>query len=91
MNAVLKLLRRLGVQAKMHQIGECTALVAKEDGRVHISISHASRLPTYEELKEARYTLAPAVPYMAQIFPPKAEFVNVHQYTLHLWELPEYE
>lgn len=73
--------------------GDLVVVVCKEpikqDGSMgyHLSISHANRLPTYEELKEARYKFLPDDLYMAQIFPPKKDFVNLHQFCLHLYEI----
>lgn len=58
-----------------------------DGGKHHISLSYANKLPSYEEMKEARYQICPDVGYMAQIFPPKNEFVNLHEYTLQIWEL----
>jgi len=54
----------------------------------HISASLANRLPTYEELKEIRYRLAPGNITMAMIFPPKEEFVNLHEFCHHLHQIP---
>jgi len=68
------------------EFGECMVMVGLEAGW-HMSISHRSRLPTYDEIKGARYKLLPDDVYMAQIFPPEKEFVNVHPYCLHLWEV----
>jgi hypothetical protein len=51
----------------------------------HLSLSHRSRLPSYEELKSARYTFFPAEAEVIQVFPPESEFVNCHPYCLHLW------
>ena len=66
----------------------------------HLSMSHRSsqlvgvggrplpgRLPTWEEIKEARYRFCPDEIYMAMILPPMAEYVNVHPTTMHLHEL----
>lgn len=52
-----------------------------------MKIIEAKRLPSYEEIKHARYELIPNEVTMAQIFPPKEEFVNVHEYCLHLYEI----
>lgn len=65
----------------------------------HLSISHGStrilnplggaapgRLPTWEEIKDARYHFVPDEAYMAMILPPKAEYVNLHPTTMHLHE-----
>lgn len=68
-------------------LGECAIIYAKEADRWHLSISHPTRLPTYDEVKQARYDFLPDDVYMAMIFPPKSEFVNVHPFCLHLWEV----
>lgn len=67
--------------------GECSVIVSKDAGHWHLSIGNPERLPTYEELKEARYKFLPDDIYMAQIFPPTKEFVNVHKFVLHLWQI----
>jgi len=66
----------------------------------HLSISHRSnsilspiggpapgRIPTWEEITQARYDLCPDQAYMAMILPPKAEYVNLHPTTMHLYEV----
>ena len=58
----------------------------KENGRLHLSISHKDRLPTWDEIKEIRERLLPADAFMCIPFPPKKHWVNVHAYCLHLWE-----
>ena len=70
--------------------------------RWHLSISHRSsrlvtvagnplpgRIPTWDEIKDARYHFVPDEAYMAMILPPKAEYVNVHPTTMHLHEILE--
>lgn len=73
----------------MFREGELTVFVSIDHGKWHLSVAHPSRLPTYEELKRCRYKYTPDKKYMAQIFPPKKEFVNFHPYCLHLWEVAE--
>lgn len=76
--------------ASVYQWGNTRALV--ELHRLpygwHISVSCPKRLPTYDEIKSARYSLAPAGVTMAMIFPPPEEFVNLHPNCLHLYEIP---
>lgn len=72
---------------EQHEINDCIVLITKDDGKYHLSISNKKRLPTYNELKEARYRFLPDNVTMAQLFPPKAEFVNIHPNCLHLWEI----
>lgn len=69
----------------------CRVIVSIDAGLWHMSISHPSRLPTYDELKNARYKYLPDEIMAAQIFPPQAEFVNLHPYCLHVWQLREDE
>lgn len=68
------------------RFGECIVMVGLESGW-HLSISHPKRLPTYDEVKEARYKFLPDNAHMAMIFPPKSEFVNVCETCFHLWEI----
>lgn len=56
----------------------------------HISVSRPDRCPTWDELKQAKYSLLPAGVdvEMQIIFPRKAEdYVDIHQFCLHLWEV----
>lgn len=64
-----------------------TIIHSINNGKNHISLSYKNKLPSYEEMKAARYQICPHVKYMAQIFPPKEEFVNIHNYCLQLWEI----
>ena len=71
--------------------GPLRAIISKDLGRWHMSISCSDRHPTWEEIKQARYDLLPDDIFMVQILPPKKYFVNVHPHTFHLWELREPE
>lgn len=77
---------------KRYTKGECRVLVSLEPRskgppKMHLSISCASRYPTWEEIKDARYSLLPMGLTFAQILPPLNEFVNVHPNCFHLWEI----
>ena len=41
----------------------------------------------YYELKEIRYKFMPNDMEVAQIFPPREEFINLHENCFHLYEL----
>lgn len=74
------------------------------NGRLHLSMSHNSnlrtldalgqdkaiegRMPTWEELHEARYKFTPPDVNMAIMLPPKEMYVNIHKTCLHLLEIP---
>lgn len=52
-------------------------IIAIENGRWHLSVS--AKFPLgYHQLKEIRYKFLPNDIQVAQIFPPREEFVNVH-------------
>lgn len=76
----------MNYEGKPFKYRNCVVIISKDDGLWHMSISRKDRLPTYDELKSARYEFFPDVLYMIQIFPPVEEFVNLHVFTLHLWE-----
>ena len=61
-------------------------IIAIEDGKWHLSVSAKQPLGYYQ-LKEIRYEFLPNDIHVAQIFPPREEFVNVHQNCFHLWEI----
>ncbi|WP_323985914.1 DUF7694 domain-containing protein [Microbacterium plantarum] len=69
--------------------GQLRALRSTDAGRLHVSVSHSSRLPSWDELADARYRFMPDRMTVGQLLPPRAEWVDHHPRTLHLWELPE--
>lgn len=63
-----------------------SVLVEKDARRwFHVSCSLASRRPSYEELCTVKAVFVGSHRRAIQVFPPKAEHVNFHPYTLHLW------
>jgi hypothetical protein len=58
-----------------------------EKKRWHLSISCQDRYPTWEEIKDARYSLLPMGLTFAQILPPMSQFINIHPNCFHLWEI----
>jgi hypothetical protein len=57
-----------------------------DNGKHHISISTPNRQPSWNEIKSIKYQLLPYV-NMAIMFPPKDEYVDVHKYCFHIYEL----
>jgi hypothetical protein len=57
------------------------------DGRAwyHVSFSFTDHLPTYDDLQLVRKCFIGEAHTALQIFPPKSEYVNHHQYCLHLY------
>jgi hypothetical protein len=75
------------IEVRVYKMGRCKILVSQDNGLWHLSISTPSASPSYEEIKAARYKYIPNDVTMAQIFPPKEEFVNIHPFCHHLWEI----
>lgn len=76
--------------------GQLRAFTAIEDGRWHLSISHArltkgktvpGRYPSWDEIAHARYELLPGDLTFAMLLPPLEEYVAVHPTTFHLHEI----
>lgn len=61
-------------------------IIVIENGKWHLSVSAKYPLG-YHQLKEVRYKFLPNNIQVAQIFPPREEFVNVHHNCWHLWEI----
>lgn len=61
-------------------------ITAIENGKWHLSVS--AKFPLgYQQLKDVRYKFLPNNIQVAQIFPPREEFVNIHECCWHLWEI----
>lgn len=63
-------------------------------GEWHLSISWQTRnpqpgdrVPSWEEIKEARYRFCPPDLHMAMVLPPLSEYVNYHATTMHLFQV----
>lgn len=72
------------------RMGDCQIMLSGPYERSqigwHFSISHPTRNPTWEEQRDARYALIPDDVYMVSILPPKAEYVNLHNFCFHWHE-----
>jgi len=77
--------------------GYCRVMLSKEPrpGRIllanpplslHLSISCEDRYPTWDEIKDAKYSLTPNDLTMVMIFPKPEDYVNIHNFCFHLWE-----
>ena len=76
--------------------GHLSVFAGREPAGFHLSISHRTnnqtptpgRYPTWDEIVDARYRFCPLDVTMAQLLPPQDEYVNLHDTTFHLWEVP---
>lgn len=76
--------------------GVLRVLVANEgESGWHISVSHVDRngdpgrYPTWDELADAKERFIPDDVPMGMVVPAKADYVNVHDTCMHLWQLPD--
>ena len=73
---------------RAYRWGKVQVFVGLEPGGWHLSISTPDRNPTWEEIKQARYDFCPHDITMAMILPPTSEYVNIHNFCLHLHQIP---
>jgi hypothetical protein len=63
---------------------QASLLILEEKAWYHVSFSREHSLPTYADLKLVRKHWFGTL-WAIQIFPPDEEFVNIHDFCLHLW------
>lgn len=62
-------------------------IVSKEyGGWDHVSVSRADKCPTWEEMCFIKNKFFHPEEAVMQYHPPESEWVNNHQYCLHLWK-----
>lgn len=54
----------------------------------HVSVSLATRVPTWQEMCLVKDLFWDEGETVIQFHPPKSEYVNFHKFTLHLWKPP---
>jgi hypothetical protein len=74
--------------SRTYMMGACRIIVSQQRAGWHLSISRAKRLPSWEDVRDARYALIPDEALMALLLPPRDEYVNVHEFCLQLYEIP---
>lgn len=52
---------------------------------IHISCSFPDHLPSWNELKQVKDDFLGTDSYAYQVLPPTSEFINFHNYCLHLY------
>lgn len=55
---------------------------------LHASMSYGDHLPSWEEIKLVREAIFPLEVDTAMILPRQSDYVNVHNFCLHLWQIP---
>jgi hypothetical protein len=67
--------------AQHFTVGECDIL---QSSKLHFSISHQKRDPTWEEIASARYALLPKLRDCVMVLPPDDEYANAHEHCFHV-------
>lgn len=73
--------------------GDTRAIVTKDDGLWHLSVSCQNRYPSWDEIFTAWYDLVPDAQTItgAIILPRKSEYVNLHPNCFHVHQLADVE
>lgn len=76
---------------KMHSWGECKVLLSPpyEGKGYHMSISHETRYPSWDEIRDAWYALVPNSNNRigAMILPNKEDYINIHPNCFQIHEI----
>lgn len=59
-------------------------------GWEHVSVSTARRCPTWDEMCYIKHKYWPNDALVVQFHPPAAQYVNNHEFCLHLWRFIPY-
>jgi hypothetical protein len=73
-----------------YRSGDLYVIHCIEEGRNHLSVSARGRYPTWDEIADARYHFIGDVD-MAIILPPTKDYVNLHPFVFHCWEIRDKE
>lgn len=79
---------------RVYALGDALRIIATTDhtrhGRMlHVSVSCRDRLPTWTEMIAIKRRFFPDDVAAVMVMPEEEVYVNQHQFTLHIWQLPE--
>lgn len=74
--------------SRAYWMSGCRIIVSQQKAGWHLSISKPSKLPSWEEVRDARYALVPDETTMALLLPSQSEYVNLHEFCLQMYEIP---
>jgi hypothetical protein len=71
------------------QLTVCAGSARTDHGRLlHVSVSHPKQLPSWEEMSRLRDFFFGQGVDAAMILPRRSDWVNVHAFCFHLWQIP---
>lgn len=56
---------------------------------LHISLSYGDHIPSWEDIRAVRDAFYPDTVDCMMVLPRTEDYVNLHPYTMHLWQTPE--
>lgn len=56
---------------------------------LHLSVSYANKLPTWDDLRLVRAGFFRDDIDAMMVMPQEKDYINTHQFTFHLWEIPK--
>ncbi len=81
----------LQIGSKSYRRGQCVIMISPptETTGWHMSISCRARNPSWEEIRDAWYTLVPDADNKSacMILPRKVDYINIHNYCFHVHEM----
>jgi len=66
----------------------CSRDRSEHGALLHVSCAYPEHLPTWDTVKHVRNAFFPDDVDVAMILPRKEDYVNLHPYTFHLWQIP---
>jgi hypothetical protein len=80
-------------KARFFALGDARIIASVDNttqGRMlHISVSHKESLPSWSEMIAIKRHFFPDDVAAVMVMPEEEVYVNMHQFTLHIWQLPE--
>lgn len=70
---------------KVRRSQKLNVVASEEMGWQHVSVSHQTRCPSWEEMCQVKDLFWDEDDCVIQYHPPKSDYVNNHPFCLHLW------
>lgn len=82
----------LATRARIFRAGELRLIASTDNTRhgrlLHVSVSKESELPSWYEMIAIKRHFYPDDVAAVMVAPEETEYVNIHEFTLHWWQLP---
>ena len=74
-----------------NKFGGLDVICSDGEGWDHVSVSLPERCPTWDEMVYVKDIFFGAEETVMQLHPPKSQYVNLHEFCLHLWRKHGFE